>query len=304
VTGDEQTIAALQARLSEFGRREEAWQQQEAALRQQLALYQLVLDTLPTRIFWKRAGDLTYLGCNRAFAMDGGRATTAELIGLDDYAMVWADQADAYRTDDERVIRSGEARINYEEPQDRPDGTVAWVRTSKMPLIGADGVTIGVLGAYEDVTAQRRADIDRLAEQERLIQIQQETLRELSTPLIPLAEGIVAMPIVGAIDTRRATQIMETLLEGITQYQADIAVLDISGVRVVDTQVADALLRAARAAKLLGTQIVLTGISAEVALTMVHLGAELSGVSAQATLREGLLYAEELRIATQQPGAY
>jgi anti-anti-sigma regulatory factor len=84
---------------------------------------------------------------------------------------------------------------------------------------------------------------------------------------------------------------METLLEGIAANQADVALLDISGVRVVDTQVADALLRVAQAAKLLGTQIVLTGIRAEVAQTIVHLGADMSGIVTRSNLQDGLRYA-------------
>jgi rsbT co-antagonist protein RsbR len=127
--------------------------------------------------------------------------------------------------------------------------------------------------------------------QEQIIIAQQDSLRELSTPLIPLAAHVVAMPLVGAIDTRRATQIMETLLEGIATLQADYALIDVSGVRVIDTQVADALLRSAHAAKLLGAQVVLTGISSEIAMTLVHLGADLSGIITMATLREGLGYA-------------
>ncbi len=282
----------LTARLTDFERREAEWQLKEAALHEQLTRYQLVLDTLPIRIFWKRAADLSYLGCNRAFAQDGGRQEAAELIGLEDYVMTWADQADAYRSDDRSVLDSGQARINYEEPQDRPDGSTAWVRTSKLPLVSADGTLIGILGTYEDITAQRHTEEERLADQERTIAAQQDILRELSTPLIPLTDNVVAMPLVGAIDTRRAGQIMETLLEGIAEYQADIALLDISGVRVVDTQVADALLRAARAAKLIGAQVILTGISAEIAQTIVHLGADMSGIITLPTLREGLQYAE------------
>ena len=84
---------------------------------------------------------------------------------------------------------------------------------------------------------------------------------------------------------------MEVLLEGIALHQAEVVLLDISGVRVVDTQVADALLRAARAVKLLGAQVILNGISAEIAQTIVHLGADMSQISTQADLQAGLRYA-------------
>lgn len=289
----EDHVATLQARLAELEQREQAWQATELEFRRELELYQLALDNLPMRIFWKDAKDLSYLGCNAPFARDGGRNTAAEMHGLNDYEMGWAEQAALYQADDRAVLESGQARINYEEPQSREDGSVAWLRTSKVPLIDTDGTLIGMLGTYEDITELKRAEQARMEERERLIEAQQDTLRELSTPLIPLTEHVVAMPLVGTIDTRRATQIMETLLEGIARLQADIALLDISGVRVVDTQVADALLRAARAAKLLGAQVMLTGMSPEIAQTVVHLGADMSGILTVATLREGLQYASK-----------
>jgi PAS domain S-box-containing protein len=284
-------LEEAQAKLAEFARREQAWFAVEAELRRDLAQYQLVLDTLPVRIFWKDAQNLRYLGCNLGFAQDSGRRSPSDLIGDDDFRMSWAEQAEVYRADDRYVMDSGEGRRNYEEPQSREDGVEAWLRTTKLPLIDADGVVIGILGTYEDITEQRLAEQERLSVQERTIEAQQDTLREISTPLIPLSDGVVVMPLVGVIDTRRALQIMETLLEGIAQLQADMAIIDVSGVRMVDTQVADALLRVARAAKLLGAQVLLTGISAEIAQTVVHLGADLSGIITVATLRDGLQYA-------------
>ncbi|NNJ12365.1 PAS domain-containing protein [Chloroflexales bacterium ZM16-3] len=284
-------LEEAQAKLAEFVRREQEWREVEAGLRRDLAQYQLVIDTLPMRVFWKDAQDLRYLGCNLGFAQDSGRRSPSDLIGDDDYHMGWADQAEAYRADDRLVLDSRQGRQNYEEPQSRDDGTDAWLRTSKLPLIDAEGVMIGLLGTYEDITERRQAEQDRLIVQERTIEAQQDTLREISTPLIPLSDGVVVMPLVGSIDTHRALQIMETLLEGIARLQADVAIIDVSGVRMVDTQVADALLRAARAAKLLGAQVLLTGMSAEIAQTVVHLGADLSGITSVATLRDGLQYA-------------
>lgn len=141
-----------------------------------------------------------------------------------------------------------------------------------------------------DMTDLLRAQEEREALQQEVIQAQELAIRELSSPLIPLADGVVAMPLVGTISTVRAQQIMETLLEGIGRYQADVALIDITGVRVVDTQVADSLLRAARAARLLGTQVVLTGIGAEIAQTLVGLGADLTGITTRGTLREGIAF--------------
>jgi len=157
---------------------------------------------------------------------------------------------------------------------------------ARMVLSGNDALVLS-----RDVTRQKRAERERQAMQEQIIQAQQVAIRELSTPLVPIADGVVAMPIIGTIDTLRAQQIMETLLQGIAEHQARIAILDITGVRVVDTQVAGALIRAARASSLLGAQVVLTGISPAIAQTLVHIGAELREMVTRPTLQEGIAYA-------------
>jgi rsbT co-antagonist protein RsbR len=142
-----------------------------------------------------------------------------------------------------------------------------------------------------DLTEQKRAENERAVLQEEVIAAQRLALRELSTPLIPISDEVVVMPLIGAIDSTRVQQIMETLLEGITAHQADVAILDITGVQVVDTQVADALLRTALAVKLLGAQVVLTGISPVMAQTLIHLGADLSMIVTRSNLQEGIAYA-------------
>ncbi|WP_287158380.1 PAS domain S-box protein [Chloroflexus sp.] len=148
-----------------------------------------------------------------------------------------------------------------------------------------------VMVLSRNITAQRQAERERAAMQEQIIQAQQATLRELSTPLMPIADGVVAMPLIGAIDSARAQQIMESLLYGVAEYKARVAIIDITGVKVVDTQVAGALIRAAQAARMLGAEVVLTGISPEIAQTLVHIGADLGAMKTKATLQEGIRYA-------------
>jgi rsbT co-antagonist protein RsbR len=96
---------------------------------------------------------------------------------------------------------------------------------------------------------------------------------------------------VGSIDQRRAGMIIETLLEGVAHRGAEMVIIDITGVATVDTFIADALIRAARAVRLLGAQVVLTGISPEVAQTLVSLGADLSIFTTRATLQDGIALA-------------
>jgi rsbT co-antagonist protein RsbR len=113
-------------------------------------------------------------------------------------------------------------------------------------------------------------------------------IRELSTPLLPISKHVVVMPLVGTIDSQRAQQVMEALLEGISAYHATTVIVDITGVRVVDTQVAQALLQSAQAARLLGAKVFLTGIQPQIAQTLVQLGADLSGIVTHSTLQAGI----------------
>ena len=144
-----------------------------------------------------------------------------------------------------------------------------------------------------DVTERKRAEeaLRQSIALEETIQAQNAVLAELSTPLIPISDRVVAMPLIGSVDSRRAQQVIETLLQGIATSGARIAILDITGVPVVDTQVADALIRAAQAVKLLGAQVVLTGIRPEVAQTLVGLGTDLRGIITRSSLQGGIAYA-------------
>ncbi|HEY1015337.1 MAG TPA: STAS domain-containing protein [Herpetosiphonaceae bacterium] len=126
---------------------------------------------------------------------------------------------------------------------------------------------------------------------DEIIDLQQTALQELSTPIIPIYEGILVLPLVGSIDSQRAGQIMEGLLEGISANSADVVIMDITGVPVIDTGVANYILQAARAARLLGSQVVLVGIGAEIAQTIVQLGIDLSGITTRSNLQTGIEFA-------------
>lgn len=142
-----------------------------------------------------------------------------------------------------------------------------------------------------DILELRKAEAERALFQEQIIDAQRTALRELSSPLIPIADNVVLMPLIGSIDSARAQQVMETLLDGVAQHRADVAILDITGVRVVDTQVANALVHAAQAIRLLGARVVLTGIGPSMAQTLVSLGIELSHIVTRGSLQSGIAYA-------------
>jgi PAS domain S-box-containing protein len=177
----------------------------------------------------------------------------------------------------------------------RADKTTKRHRMVAFRVRNAQGELLVRCAIVRDVTEEERAEEDRQRLRERIIAAQEEMLRELSTPLVPLAEGVLAMPLVGAIDDGRAQQILEALLEGIVQQGAEHVIIDITGVKGVDAQVAGALVRAAQAARLLGAEVVLTGIRAAVAQTLMELGADLGIMVTRSTLQAGVAHAMTAR---------
>jgi rsbT co-antagonist protein RsbR len=117
---------------------------------------------------------------------------------------------------------------------------------------------------------------------------QRRTIAELETPVIQVWDGVLALPIVGSVDTARAQDMTERLLERIVSTASEIVILDITGVPVVDTAVAKHLLETVSAARLLGAEVLVVGLSSRTAMTLVHLGIDLSGVTTRATMARGL----------------
>ncbi|GIV96984.1 MAG: hypothetical protein KatS3mg057_1641 [Herpetosiphonaceae bacterium] len=142
----------------------------------------------------------------------------------------------------------------------------------------------------QELAERVRAEQERSQLQEEIIRMQQSLLAELSTPLFPISDYVVVMPLVGAIDSNRARGIIEALLHGVQEHRARVAILDITGVPVVDTQVANALMHAAQSVRLLGAQVILTGIRPEVAQTMVGLGVELGSIITRGTLQDAIKF--------------
>jgi rsbT co-antagonist protein RsbR len=134
------------------------------------------------------------------------------------------------------------------------------------------------------------------AAREDVIRRQQEELLELSTPVVKLWEGIVALPLIGTLDSARTSVVMESLLQRIVETGSDIAIIDITGVPTVDTLVAQHLLKTVAAARLMGADCIISGIRPQIAQTMVHLAIDLSAVTTKATI------AEALKVALQRTG--
>ena len=140
--------------------------QAEEALRNSQKMMQLIMDTIPQRIFWKDR-NFKYLGCNKPFAKDAGLNSPEEIIGKHDFELSWKASAKLYRADDKEVMEKKIEKINFEEPQQRSDGTNLWLRTSKKPLLDTEGNVIGIFGSYEDITESKMVEEALKASEEK-----------------------------------------------------------------------------------------------------------------------------------------
>jgi anti-anti-sigma regulatory factor len=181
---------------------------------------------------------------------------------------------------------------------------IAWLRELTDLIALAQVVAMDTLVAAHD-TRQREALDQEQARTARLAEAQArlaQQVRDLSSPVIKVWEEVLILPLVGDIGSDRAARVTEDLLRGIVAHQASIVIMDVTGVSVVDTNVANHLMQTIKAAGLLGAHCVLVGISAEVAQTMVHLGVDLEGVETRSNLQSGIefaLQALHLRIVPQ-----
>ncbi|MCY1007456.1 STAS domain-containing protein [Nannocystis pusilla] len=163
-----------------------------------------------------------------------------------------------------------------------------------------EGSDAGLVTITIDATATRVRERE-LLEKIELIERQQRVIRELSTPIIEVWEGILALPIIGLVDSVRTAEIMDSLLQHVGRMRARHAILDMTGIEVVDTSTANHLISMIRAIRLLGAEGVITGINPGIAQTIVTLGVDLRGIQVFATLRQALKYcigAKEAKAAT------
>ncbi|WP_437979478.1 PAS domain-containing protein [Sorangium sp. So ce117] len=209
--GDVREIAAIVDEGDDPRRRERLLHERHQMLLQ-------LVDNSPNVMFIKDP-EGRYVFLNRPYARALGRHAI-ELLGKDEHELGGTppDVADRIVEKEREVFASGQA-MRYQEVLDF-GGQNAYFFTAKFPVRNERGELVGVGGVVREDTDLRRAEAERAALQEQIIAAQQEALRELSTPLIPLADGVLAMPLVGTVDGARAGQIMETLLTGISGQRA------------------------------------------------------------------------------------
>ena len=286
------TRAPLPAALSE-------WQPSE--------ILQTALDAFTEPVFVKDRAH-RWVACNSAFCEIFGQPRNA-LIGRTDTDFMDAALAAGYWRNDDEVFTTGQPNQS-EEIIEHSDGSlyVSWTR--KYPIRNQNGDVIGLIAWIADITElkRRETEIARLQEeagqQMAIVEMQRRLLDEVTVPVIRVWDGILLLPLAGAVESRRAVRITETMLESIGRLRAQVVIIDITGVPVVDTGVASHLIRAVQAAQLLGCESILVGISPEIAQTLVGLGIDFSRIHTRATLQNGLEHAlTRLSYVVQRPRA-
>lgn len=258
-----------------------------AALRARNDLLTAVITHCPAVIFVKD-NDGRLILCNTTYEVLTG-AAPGGLIGKTD-AEIFGPAAGAQIRANDRQVCDSRAAQEIEEHIPQRDGLHTYLSV-KFPVYDASGALCGLGGIATDITERRRAEDERNALQQKIIAVQRAVLSELSTPIVPIVAGIIALPLIGAIDEDRASAITQALLEGITRHRADAAILDVTGVRDADSAVTATILNTARAARLLGTRMIVTGIQPAVAQAIAMGDDSWSGIECHATLGDAVALA-------------
>ncbi|MFJ4330918.1 MULTISPECIES: STAS domain-containing protein [unclassified Streptomyces] len=250
---------------------------------------------------------------SRDEAVEAGKAVVDALAQVADAARVEDPDAAGFTAVREQLARMGAARSRSGLSTAQVSSELAALRPPVENLLVADlpedasaehvrdcvGTLSVLMGTLRVVVMQTA-----LSEGQALIDRQRLQLLEVATPVIKLWDGIVAVPLIGTLDSARSQVVMETLLESIVEQQARYAILDITGVPTVDSLVAQHLMKTVAAARLMGAECIVSGIRPAIAQTMVHLGLDLGTVVTRASLADALGYVlHQLGVGIVTPGA-
>lgn len=250
-------------------------------------LLRTLIDSIPDYIIVRDLEGKLLL-CNAAYAQLVNAVSPDVLIGkaIVELQPNWSEQyevEDATQTDVEQ--------INAEEQFTDQDGGIQWVSITKSLLKDSQGHARGLVVVVRNVTERKQAEAEYIQLQQDIIDAQKHAIRELSTPIIPVLEDILVMPLIGTIDSNRGQDITRTLLSGIGAYRARVVILDVTGVPIIDSGVANYLNKTIQAARLKGAQIIVTGVSDAVAETIVDLGIDWTHIKTLRNLQAGLVAA-------------
>jgi len=215
--------------------------------------------------------------------------TAAEVIGKD-VSMFYTEedrQAGLARRELQTALATG--RFQFEGWRVKKDGERFWADVVLTPMRDESGEHIGFVKFARDLTER--------VERERLVQKQRDEIMQLSTPVIQVWDRVLALPIIGTLDSQRAQRLTENLLQKISDEEAAIIIIDISGVPAIDSQVAQHLMKTIDGARLMGAESIISGVRPETAQAMVHLGVNIGNIRSRATLRDALQLA--IRLQTQ-----
>jgi PAS domain S-box-containing protein len=218
----------------------------------------------------------------------------AEVIGQH-FAMFYPTEDVARgKPDLELKVAAEQGRFEDEGWRVRKDGSPFWANVVVTALRDEDGTVRGFGKMTRDLTERKQAEEARAqrAAAEALARQALEIL-DISTPVVRVWEGIILAPIIGLLDSQRTQRFMERLLQGIVDTGSSVALVDITGVPAIDTQTARHLVESVAAVRLIGADVILTGVRPAIAQTLVHLGVDLAGITTRASLAAGLRTALE-----------
>lgn len=215
--------------------------------------------------------------------------TLSELLTLSVWEIIHPDFRAIVQTRSSARLKGEQVTSRYEIKIVRKDGMERWVDLTASP-VEFEGQT-AILVTFLDITEQKHHAEERIRLQSAILQARESALRELSTPLIPITDQIMVMPLIGRLDADRVQQVMETLVQGVATHSTQVAIVDLTGVPVADSHVVNVLMQAARAVQLLGAEVILTGIRPDIAQRLIELNSNLSGIITRSTLQAGIAYA-------------
>lgn len=260
----------------------------EAALRASEARFRALLEGLHVGVLVQGERSEILLHNQAALAMLG--VTAEQLRGRDSFDPRWTvvrGDGSPFPADELPVVRALATNTPVRDVTlgvDRPvHGDRVWLLVSAAPQSDEHGRARQAVVTFTDITTHKQA--------EAVIREQKRLLEQLSSPIIPIAAGVVVLPLIGRFDGARVDRVLATVLDGVASHRARVVILDITGVSLADVEFARALLQVSRSVALLGARLVVTGVSPAIAGSLVALGLDLGDLVTRGTLQDGVAFA-------------